>query len=734
MTDIAKINDVGFGQALRERYLSYAMSTIVSRSLPNVRDGLKPVHRRILYAMWETGNTSDKPYKKSASAVGYVMMKYHPHGDTAIYDSMVRMSQEFSMRYPLIEGQGNFGSIDGDSAAAMRYTEARLTPASQLMLEGLKEDAVDFAPTYNGQSHEPLVLPSKFPNILANGATGIAVGMATNIPPHNVDEICQALCRLIKNPELTNDDLLQSVKGPDFPTGGLVVETPETIANVYKTGRGSLTLRARWQKEDRKRGHYQIVVTELPFQVQKSRLIEKIADAMQKKKLPFLQDIRDESTADIRLILEPKTQNIDPEMLMESVFKQSDLETRFPVNLNVIQADQTPSVLDLKQILQAHIDHRHKVLIRRTEHRRHQILTRLEVLDGLFIVYLNLDEVIRIIRHTDDPKSELQHHFDLTDVQVDAILNTKLRALRKLEEMQIRNEHTALKEELSLLEDLLGHAPKQIEALYNEFKGIQKQFSQKTAFGARRTQFALPSKIEILPVTAMIEKEPMTVSCSMNGWLRGFKGHLDKDIKYKEGDQERFILHAQTTDTILFVSKAGRVYSMLANDLPSGRGLGDPIQSIFDIERMEDVTTLLISTEDSLQTRYLFVSSDGRGFQVQEHDLISRARQGKQVMSLPKGQCVRACVPVDGDTVAIVGENRKLLIFPLSEIIELPKGRGLKLQNYRDGGTADAITFHADQGLPWQFGKSTKQIQDLTLWEGKRGQAGRLAPRGRMVT
>lgn len=723
--------DVQLDEALSSRYLSYALSTIVARSLPDVRDGLKPVHRRILYAMWESGNASSKPYRKSASAVGYVMMKYHPHGDAALYESLVRMAQDFSMRYPLIDGQGNFGSIDGDKAAAMRYTEARLTSAAECLLEGIDQNAIDFMPTYNGEGKEPVVLPAAFPNLLANGATGIAVGMATNIPPHNISEICDGLKALIKNKDTSIQQLLKLMPGPDFPTGGIITDKAENILKIYETGRGSLTVRARWEKEELKGGQYQIIVTEIPYQVQKSRLIERIADLINTKKVPLLADVRDESSTDIRLVLIPKTRTIEPKILMESLFRQCELESKFGVNLNVIDADSTPKVMDLKGLLQAFLDHRLNVLKRKTQHRLDQINTRLEILHGFMIAYLNIDEVIRIIRFEDHPKEQLCKRFDLSETQAEAILNMRLKALRKLEEIQIKKECEELEQEKQGLETLLTDEILQWTKIEDEIADIKQNYGARHTFGKRRTTFEeAPSGI-IIPIDAVIEKEPVTVICSEKGWIRSLKGHIENldEVKYKDGDAQRFVMHLETTDKLLILSRGGKFYTLPVDKIPGGRGFGEPIRLL--IELGEDEITAIITHRPGLEEKkHIIAASDGRGFIVKDKDLLAQTKNGKQILNVSGKISAEVCREVKGDMVAIVGVNRKLLIYPIAEIPEMAKGKGVRLQFYRDGQLGDITTFDKETGLVWKNGGRTKIEQDILPWIGRRGQSGRFAPIG----
>jgi len=727
-----QIKDISLEHALSERYLSYSLSTITARSLPDVRDGLKPVQRRILYAMKESGNTAEKPYRKSASAVGYVMMKYHPHGNDPIYEAMVRLAQDFSTRYPLIDGQGNFGSIDGDNAAAMRYTEARMTQAAGALLEGIDEEAVDFQETYNGETVEPVVLPAAFPNLLANGATGIAVGMATNIPPHNVGEICEALLHLIKSPNVSVEALMKYLPGPDFPTGGVIVESPSSLLKTYETGRGSIRLRARWQMEELKGGLYQIVVTELPYQVQKSRLIERLAALIQEKKIPILADVRDESTTDIRLILIPRSRNVDANVLMEALFKNSDLEIRFNLNMNVLDQGQIPKVMTLKEILQAFLNHRQIVLHRRTQHRISQIDHRLEVLEGYRIAYLNLDEVIRIIREEEDPKAKMTQKWQLTDVQAEAILNMRLRALRKLEELQILEEIKKLTLEKDDLKALLAEEGKQWQKIADEIRLIRKNFGHAHLFGKRRTEFLEAPEITEMPLEAMIEREPVTIVCSQKDWIRSLKGHSlqTDDLKYKEGDEGRFILTGETTDKLVVFATNGRSYTVPVDRLPGGRGHGEPLRLMIDLPHEEQVVSMLVMKPDQGDQKILIVSSDGRGFLIALKDILAQTKAGKQILNVSPPASLKKVELVKGDHVACVGDNRKMLVFEISDVPELTRGRGVILQKYRDGGLADLKVFSLNEGLSWASGTRTRTETALTPWLGKRAQAGRMVPAG----
>ena len=724
-----KVREIGFAEALGERYLAYALSTIMSRSLPDVRDGLKPVHRRLLFAMRELHLDPKSGYKKCARVVGDVIGKYHPHGDVAVYDALVRLAQSFAVRYPLVDGQGNFGNVDGDNAAAMRYTEAKLTEVARLLLDGIDEDAVDFRTTYDGEAVEPLVLPACFPNFLANGATGIAVGMATNIPPHNVDEIAAALLHLIRFPKATIPKLVELMPGPDFPSGGVLIEEPANIVEAYRTGRGSFRLRARWQVEDLSRGTYRIVVSEIPYQVQKARLIQKIADLLQAKKLPMLEDIHDESTEDIRLVFEPRNRNVDAAVLMESLFRQTDLEIRFGLNLNVLTAASVPRVMNLRDVLQAFLDHRHEVLRRRTKFRLAKIEERLEILKGYLVVYLNLDKVIRILRKEDEPKPVLRKTFKLTDAQAEAILNMRLRALRKLEEKRLKEEFDLLTKENRTLRTLLKDKDKRWKAIADEIASIRKQFSKKTHLGARRTTFeAAPEDVD-LTFETMIEKEPITVLCSEKGWIRAVKGHVggENGVKYKEGDGPKFEVHAETTDKLLLFASNGRFYTLAADRLPRGRGHGEPVRLLVDLGNEDEVVTLFVHEPGR---KLLLASSDGRGFVTEEDGVIAQTRAGKQALNLVEGVTARASAVVKGDHVAVVGKNRKLLIFPLDELSEMGRGRGNILQRYQKGELSDAKTFALDEGLGWRSGERTRIETDLKAWIGKRGGAGRIVPKG----
>ncbi len=725
------IEDVALADALSQRYLSYALSTIVSRSLPDVRDGLKPVHRRLLHAMRELGLNPPAGFKKCARVVGDVIGKFHPHGDAAVYEALVRLAQEFAVRYPLVDGQGNFGNIDGDNAAAMRYTEARLTAVAQALLAGIDEDAVDFRPTYDGEDQEPVVLPARFPNLLANGATGIAVGMATSIPPHNAGEICSALRYLIKHPQASVDKLVEFIPGPDFPTGGVLVEPRERLLEAYRTGRGSFRLRARWEVEQKSHGVYQIVVTEIPFQVAKSRLIEKIAELMAARKLPFLADIRDESTDVVRVVLEPKSRTIEPAMLMEPLFRLTDLEVRISLNMNVLDGGVTPRVMNLRDVLQAFLDHRHEVLIRRSRHRLQQIERRLEILGGFLIVYLNLDKVIRIIREDDDPKSTLMRRFKLNATQADAILNMRLRQLRKLEEIEIRKEHDALTAEQAEIVHLLDDEAQRWDLIADDISAVGKAFGRATELGRRRTTITEAPEVGEAPLEALIEREPITVLCSEKGWLRAVKGHLEdpSEIRYKEGDRGRFVIYAHTTDKLIVLATDGRFYTLGCERLPGGRGQGEPLRLMIDLNDNQDPVAILVHQPGR---RLLVVSNQGRGFMIEEAEVIAQTRGGKQVLNVGGGEQAAACavVPPGADAVAMVGTNRRMLIFALDEVPVMTRGRGVILQRYREGQLADVVAFTRHAGLCWRSGNGMRTETALESWSGTRGQSGQKVPRG----
>jgi topoisomerase-4 subunit A len=724
------ITDVSFRSTLEEKYLAYALSTITARSLPDVRDGLKPVHRRLLYAMLQLKLEPSSGYKKCARVVGDVIGKYHPHGDIAVYEAMVRLAQTFAVRYTLVEGQGNFGSVDGDNPAAMRYTEARLTEIAMALLDGIDEDTVNFRPTYDGSEEEPIVLPAAFPNLLANGSEGIAVGMATSIPPHNAGELCDALLYLIEHPDCKVKNLVTRIPGPDFPTGAIIAEDSANILTAYETGRGAIRIRAKWEKEELSHGMFQIIVTEIPYQVAKNKLIERIAELFKEKKLPLLGNIRDESAEDIRIVLEPKSRSVNPEMLMESMFKATELETRFNMNLNVLDATGAPRVMNLKDILQSFLDHRMEVLTRRSQFRLGKIAHRLEVLGGLLIAYLNLDELIRILRKEDEPKPIMMKKWKLTDVQAEAILNMRLRSLRKLEEYEIKTEHDKLSKEQKELNALLKSEEKRLAKIADEIKDMKTRFGQKTPLGRRRTEFAeAPPPSAELDIEAFVEKEPITILCSKMGWLRAVKGHNTdlSDIKYKEGDEERFQLMGQTTDKLLLFSTDGRFYTLPCDKIPRGKGFGEPLRLMIDLENDADIVAVSIYTENS---KWLVASSAGKGFIVEAGDIEAQTRGGKQILNVPPGHKALVCYPVSGDHVAVIGENRKLLIFPLSQIPPMKKGQGVNLQKYKEGSMSDALVFNLSEGLTWQIGGKVRTETSLKDWVGNRADAGRLPPPG----
>jgi len=721
-----RIVEEPIGEALAKRYLAYALSTITSRALPDVRDGLKPVHRRVLYAMRRLNLTADAAFRKSAKVVGDVMGDFHPHGDQSIYDALVRLAQDFNSRYPLIDGQGNFGNIDGDNPAAMRYTESRMTRAAEALLEGIDEDAVDFRPSYDGSKDEPVVLPAAFPNLLANGSAGIAVGMATNIPPHNVAELIDGCLLLIENTKATTDDLLKVIPGPDFPTGGIVVEPPESIREAYETGRGGFRVRARWQTEDLGRGMWRIVVTEIPHLVQKSKLVEALAAVIENKKAPLLGDVRDESAEEMRLVLEPKARTVEPAVLMESLFKLTQLEVRISLNMNVLDADGAPRVMSLKDVLRAFLDHRRDVLQRRTAHRLEKIAARLDVLAGLLIVFLNLDEVIRIIRNEDDPKSKLIARFKLNDVQAEAILNTRLRQLRKLEEMEIRREDAALREEQKDLQGLLEDTRKQWRKIGAELKETRKLFGPGTSWGKRRTELGEAAAVATeIDVEAFVAREPVTVILSEKGWIRALKGHGDlTNLAFKEGDNAQHIVRCETTDKLLLFASDGRAFTLDAHKLPGGRGHGEPIRLSIELGDIDEAVALFKYEPGS---KRVVASHEGYGFLVGEDEMLATKRSGKQILN---GRAMQAA-KVEGDQVAVIGERKKLLIFPLGELPEMTRGKGVKLQSYHDRGLADVKVFDKADGLSWE--DSAGRIRAVPEWKdfrGKRGSAGKVAPKG----
>ena len=725
----AKIKDVQLGEELSKRYLSYAMSTIVSRSLPDVRDGLKPVHRRLLYAMRQLHLDPKNGFKKCARVVGDVIGKYHPHGDSAVYGAMVRLAQDFSVRYPLVDGQGNFGNIDGDGAAAMRYTEARLTEFAMSLMEGLNDDAVDFADTYDGEDSEPVVMPAMVPNLLCNGSMGIAVGMATNIPPHNLSEISDALLYLIENPDCDNEPLVRKIKGPDFPTGGVIVDDFNTILNNYTQGKGSFRVRAKWITEDLGHGQYQIVVTEIPYQVIKSKLIEKIAELLLNKKLPFLNDIRDESAQDVRIVLEPKNRTVDAAMLMEQLYRQTDMETRFNMNMNVLDLDGVPRVMSIKEVLHDYLVHRNSVLLRKTNYRLAKISARLEILEGYLAAYLNLDEIIRIIREEDEPKSALMQRFNLTENQAEAILNMKLRNLRRLDEAEIKNEHDELLAEKAELEVLVNDEQKRWLAISNEIKATKEKFGKKTALGKRRTEFAeAPTDIEV-PMEAMIEKEPITVILSEKGWIRCLKGYADlnDEFKFKDDDRLLFAIHAQTTDKIVLLDNKGKFFSISASEIPSGRGFGQPLRLMIDLANNDQIASMFVYNKE---LQYLIASDKGYGFIVDENHILAQTRNGRKIMNVAENENVVFCLPMTGDYVAIVGENRKLLVFKAEEIPTMARGHGVLLQKYKDGNISDIQIFIGEEGFSYSRSGGIGNEKELITWLGHRAQIGKLVPFG----
>jgi len=725
------IETVALKEALEERYLAYALSTIMHRALPDARDGLKPVHRRILHAMRQLRLDPGQGFKKSARVVGDVIGKFHPHGDQSVYDALVRLAQDFAQRYPLVDGQGNFGNVDGDNAAAMRYTEARLTETARLLLDGIDEDAVDFRPTYDGSEEEPVVLPAAFPNLLANGSQGIAVGMATSIPPHNAAELLDAALHLIEHPEAPAFELLKFVPGPDFPTGGVLVDDPVGIAEAYATGRGAFRVRARWEKEETGRGTYVVVVTEIPYGVAKSRLVEKIAELLTDKKLPLLADVRDESAEDIRLVLEPRARTVDAQVLMESLFKLTELEARVSLNMNVLVRGQVPKVLSLAEALREWLDHRRDVLLRRSRYRLDQIAHRLEVLGGYLIAYLNLDEVIRIIREEDEPKKELMRTFELTDVQAEAILNMRLRSLRRLEEMEIRKEHDALVKEQDGLTRLVGSQALQWKSIAKEIRETRKTYGPETAIGRRRTSFAeAPVLHEDAFTEALVEREPVTVVVSAKGWIRALKGHVQdlSNLQFKTDDSLGHAFFAETTSKLMVFASNGRFYTLEAAKLPGGRGHGEPVRLMIDLEQEAEIVSVFTYQPGR---KLLVATRQARGFVVSEDDCLANTRKGKQVL-MPEAPDVAVAVRfVDGDTVAVIGENRKLLLFPLSQVPEMARGRGVRFQRYRDGGLSDIKVFARAAGLTWEDTSGrTWTVTELLDWQGERATAGRLPPKG----
>jgi topoisomerase IV subunit A len=728
--------DAPFDTALSDRYLVYALSTITARSLPDLRDGLKPVHRRLLWAMRLLKLAPNEAYKKCARVVGDTIGKYHPHGDQSVYDAMVRLAQDFALRYPLVDGQGNFGNIDGDNAAAYRYTEARLTQATIDLMAGLDDGTVDYKPTYNGEEEEPEVFPGLFPNLLANGASGIAVGMATSIPPHNAAEVIDAATLLIDTPNAEDAALLEFVQGPDFPTGGLVVDPPASIASAYATGRGGFRVRSRWHVEDQGRGTWIAVVTEIPYGVQKGKLIEALAALVNDKKLPILADVRDESAVDIRIVIEPRSRAVDADVLMESLFRMSDLEVRVPLNMNVLGADRTPRVMGLKDVLTAWLAHQIEVLVRRARHRIGKIDDRIDLLDGYIIAFLNLDRVIEIIRSEDEPKPVMMAEFALNDRQAEAILNMRLRSLRRLEEMELKAEREKLDKERADLQALVESPQRQRTRLKKDLAKLRERYAPETALGKRRTTVAEAAPAKDIPLEAMVEREPVTVVLSQKGWIRALKGHADlssaETMKFKEGDGPAFAIHAQTTDKLILAAADGRFYTLAPDKLPGGRGFGEPVRLMIDLPGETGIVTLFVAKPG---TRLLLAASDGRGFVAQAAELVAETRKGRQVVNLRPGaalQVVRA-IPVGHDAVASIGTNRRLLIFPLSELPEMGRGQGVTLQKFREGALADATTIAMAEGLSWAMGGDsgrTRTETDLLPWRAARGAIGRNPPTG----
>jgi topoisomerase-4 subunit A len=725
--------EIALHEALEERYLAYALSTIVNRALPDARDGLKPVHRRLLYAMQQLRLDPGAAFKKCARVVGDVIGKFHPHGDQAVYDALVRLTQEFAQRYPLIDGQGNFGNVDGDNPAAMRYTEARLTEIAQLLLAGIDEDAIDFKPTYDGSENEPVVLPGAFPNLLANGSQGIAVGMATSIPPHNAAELCDAALHLIATPNARSRTLLKYVPGPDFPTGGVIVDPPELIAEAYSCGRGSFRVRARWHKEDTGRGTYLIIVTEIPWLVQKGRLVERLAELINDKKLPLVADARDESAEDIRLVIEPRSRTVDAALLMESLFKLTELESRIPLNMNVLIRGRVPKVVGLAEALTEWLAHRRDVLVRRSRFRLNQIDHRLEVLGGYLVAYLNLDRVIRIIRSEDEPKPVLMKTFRLSEVQADAVLNMRLRNLRRLEEMEIKQEDKELRSERKTLKDLLASEKAQWSSVAEEIRQLRARFGPKTALGKRRTGFAeAPEHDESAIEQALVEREPITVVVSEKGWIRALRGVVTdlSGVAFKADDRLKFAFPAETTSKCLVLATNGRFYTLEAARLPGGRGHGEPIRLFIDLEQEADLVRVFPYQG---ARKFLVASAQGRGFVVPEDECVAITRKGKQVLNVTPPDAARAVTAVEGDLVAAIGENRKMIVFPLDQVPEMTRGRGVRLQRYKDGGLSDIKTFKSQEGLSWMDAAGrvfSLTMGDLADWRGNRADAGRLAPKG----
>jgi topoisomerase-4 subunit A len=731
--DSGDVQEITLREALEERYLAYALSTIMHRALPDARDGLKPVHRRILYGMQLLRLDPGTAFKKSAKIVGDVMGNFHPHGDQAIYDALVRLAQDFSSRYPLVDGQGNFGNIDGDNPAAYRYTEARMTEVARLLLEGINEDAADFRPNYDGQSEEPVVLPAAFPNLLANGAQGIAVGMATSIPPHNVAELCDAALHLIDNPSARSRTLLKYVPGPDFPTGGVIIDPRAEIAEAYATGRGSFRVRARWTQEDSGRGTWVVVITEIPYMVQKMRLVERLGELLNEKKLPLVADVRDESAEDIRLVIEPRARTVDPAIMMESLFKLTELESRISLNMNVLVKGKVPRVIGLAEALREWLDHRRDVLLRRSNHRLKQIAHRLEVLGGYLIAYLNIDKVIKIIRNEDEPKPVLMKTFKLSDVQAEAILNMRLRNLRKLEEFEIRKEDKELRAEKKSLDELVGSEKKQWEKIAAQIRELKEKYGRKTPLGKRRSTFAeAPEHDEAAIEEAMVVREPITVVLSDKGWVRALRGHVEdlSNIAFKQDDRLKLSFFAETTSKFLVLGTNGRFYTIEAAKLPGGRGHGEPMRLFIDLEQEADIVTMFPFQGGR---KFIVASHQGRGFVVAEDECLGTTRKGKTVLNVKAPDEARAVATVEGEQVAAIGDNRKMVIFPLDQLPEMARGAGVRLQRYKDGGLSDVKTFKGAEGLTWKDASDrtfSLTLKELADWRGNRADAGRLAPKG----
>ena len=723
---IDQYQDIELIEALEERYLAYAQTTIMDRALPDSRDGLKPVHRRVLFAMMQLKLNHNVSFKKSARVVGDVMGKFHPHGDSAIYESMVRMAQDFALRYPLVDGQGNFGNIDGDNAAAMRYTEARMSKAAELLLDDIDKDTVDFRVTYDDEGKEPVVLPSAFPNLLANGSQGIAVGMATSIPPHNINELIEALLHLIKFPNASDNTISNFVKGPDFPTGGVLVEPKSSIEDSYKNGKGSFRLRAKWNIENIKSGQWKLIISEIPYQVQKSRLLEKIAELMDNKSLPMLSDIRDESAENIRIVIEPKSRNLSPEMIMETLFKKTDLEIRVSLNLNVIDENNVPGVKSLKDSLKSWLDHRQIILQRKSKYRLNQIENRIDILNGYITVYSNLDKVIEIIREEENPKEVLISYFKINKIQANAILDMRLRSLRKLEEIELRKELSQLQNEQNNLNEILNNFDAQWKAIYSDIKSLKKYFQD---ISLRKTEISDLPLVEEFDEDQFVTKEPITIILSDQGWIRTQKSHLNDDVelKYREGDKEKFKIHALTTDKIIFFADNGRFFCVSANKLPSGRGYGEPISLTIDLKTENKI----ISCFPFFDGNIILALESGHGFKINTSNIIAQTKSGKQILNAKDDNKAKVCKQIEGDTIAVVGNNRKLLVYSIDEVPELNRGKGVILQRYKDGTLSDLTIFNKENGIVWKMsGGRQRTEKDLLTWQGKRGGAGKIVPTG----